>query len=109
VALGIELRAPGLSRCAFEGISRQPLRRNVTAPELWEQFVRHRDQGFAGADGFVLTDGYDHAREPRLARGNETHSLIGCALERSRSLGDLPHKLQVLLDPSPGTIARQRP
>src|SRR3954468_18654773 len=109
VALGVQFRPPRLPGGALERIARQALRGDGRGSQLRQQFVRHRDQSFADADGVTLTNRHLDPRETWLLRGEEGDSLIVNARERAWAFDQLPMKFQVLLDTPPRAVARQRP
>src|SRR2546425_8401942 len=109
VALDVEFRTPRLPGGALERIARQALRGNRRGSELRQQFVRHRDQAFADADGVTLTNRHTDPREAWLPRRQECDRLIVYAGERTQAFDQLPMKFQLLLDTTPRAVARERP
>src|SRR5262249_34464459 len=109
VAFDVEFRAPGLPRGTLERIAWQALRRHHRGSELGQQFMRHRDQSFADADDFALTNRHPDPRETWLLRRQKSDRLIVYAGELARAFDQLPMKFQVLFDTSPRAVARERP
>ena len=71
--------------------------------------MRHGNQRFSDADDVILTDRYLDPRQSGFTRRQEGHGLIVRTCEAAEALNELPLELQVLLDATPRTIARQRP
>src|SRR6516164_5201525 len=109
VAFDVELRPPELPGGALERIAWQALRRHHRGSELGQQFMRHRDQSFADADDFALTNRHPDPRETWLLRRQKSDRLIVYAGELARAFDQLPMKFQVLFDTAPRAAGRRPP
>src|SRR6266478_8014004 len=108
VTLGIEARAPQLSRRLVVGVARKTLIGGVATARLADKRGSHRDLRFGPADDVALRSRDFDACEARFVGRAERHDLCVSRVERSLAFEDPPDVGQILFHRSSRSITRDR-
>src|SRR5688572_20293237 len=107
ISLQVKARTPRFTGSSFECIARKTLP-SIGSADLGKDLVSRCHQSFGFARNIALLNGNLQSSQARFLGCVKNHRLIVNALQRSRSIHNLPKEFQVLVYSAPGTIPRER-